>query len=75
MLGIHQRLGELWMVQKKRELSQAEQDEFIICLEANLKLAWKVAKLKNLSLVASMSGDVTWLHEISAQLDKLLTVQ
>ncbi|WP_420885172.1 MULTISPECIES: DUF7667 family protein [Anoxybacillaceae] len=31
----------------------------------------EIAKLKNLSLLASMTGDVEWQHELCARLEKL----
>ena len=71
MLGIYQRLAELWMLQKKRDLTDAEQDEFIICMEANVKRAWKIIRLENLSLAASLVNDTEWQHQICAELDKL----
>lgn len=71
MWVVHQRLAELWSVSKQRELTLAEMDEISHCLDANLKRAWDVAKLKNLSLVAYMVNDTDWQHSICKKLEKL----
>jgi hypothetical protein len=41
------------------------------CLDANVQRAWEIAKLKNLSLLASMTSDVKWQHEQGAKLDEM----
>ncbi|WP_438769223.1 DUF7667 family protein [Brevibacillus sp. JB24b] len=41
------------------------------CLSANAKRAWEIAKLKNLSLVASLTNDKEWQHELCAKLEKI----
>jgi hypothetical protein len=71
MWGPHQRMAELWIKQKKKPLTQEELDEMSICLEANAKRAWKLATLENLSLVASMTNDTEWQHEICRQIEEL----
>ncbi|GAB7387334.1 hypothetical protein BSNK01_11700 [Bacillaceae bacterium] len=71
MWPIYQRLAELWIINKKRPLTEAEQQEMYHCLEANAKRAWKVALLENLSLMASMTNDTQWHLEICAELEKL----
>ncbi|QDX91759.1 hypothetical protein EEL30_04860 [Brevibacillus laterosporus] len=40
-------------------------------LRANAKRAWGLAKLKNLSLVASLTNDTEWQHELCAKLEKI----
>lgn len=71
MWAVHQRLGELWTIQKKRLLTEEELDEMSHCLEANAKKAWKLATLESLSLAASMTNDTEWLHEICKQIEEL----
>jgi len=75
---IHKRLAELWQKGKHTNknspihgLSDKEVREFIICLDANLGLAWKLARLENLSLVASIIKDIEWQHELCAEIDQL----
>lgn len=38
------------------------------CLDANVQRVWEIAKLKNLSLLASMTGDVKWQHSSNEKL-------
>jgi len=71
MWVVHQRMAELWAINKKRELTLDEMTEMSHCLEANMKRAWEIAKLKNMSLLASMTNDVEWQHELCAKLEKL----
>lgn len=71
MWPVHQRLGELWFKQKKRTLSNEEEIEFNQCLEANMRKAWKLAQLKNFSLMASIINDTDLQHEICQQIDKV----
>lgn len=78
MHPIHKRLAELWQKGKHTNknspihgLSDKEVREFIICLDANLGLAWKLARLENLSLVASIIKDIEWQHELCAEIDQL----
>ncbi|BCJ86433.1 DUF7667 family protein [Effusibacillus dendaii] len=71
MWVVMQRLAELWTINKKRPLTEDEMKEMEQCLEANAKRAWKLATLENLSLVASMTNDMEWQHEICAEIEKL----
>ncbi|MFD2612639.1 DUF7667 family protein [Paenibacillus gansuensis] len=71
MHGFHQRLAELWTVRKEREWSKEEQREFDLCLDANSNYAWKLIQLENLSLMASMTRDFDWLHEICQDIERL----
>jgi hypothetical protein len=41
------------------------------CLKANVQRTWEIAKLKNLSLLTSMTSDVKWQHEQGAKLDEM----
>ncbi|MBO8165098.1 MAG: hypothetical protein H0Z34_15555 [Brevibacillus sp.] len=69
---VDQRICELWTINKRRPLTDDEMTEFIHCMDAHLKRAWEIAKLKNLSLVASMTNDVKWQHELCAKLERLM---
>ena len=71
MWVVHQRLAQLWQIKKYRLLTQEEKKEFYHCLDANMNKCRRVAALKNLSLLASMTDDTDWNHEICSQLDKL----
>ncbi|WP_166238244.1 DUF7667 family protein [Paenibacillus turpanensis] len=71
MLGIHQRMAELWTIQKRRALTKEELNELSLCMEANANYVWKMAKLHNMSLTASMSGDTEWLHDICLRIEEL----
>lgn len=69
--SVHQRMAELWTIQKKRTLTDRENTEMCHCLEANMRRAWKLAHLYNLSLIASMTNDTTMQHEICAKIDEI----
>lgn len=71
MLPIHQRMAEIWMINKKRPLEEKEMLEMNQCLEANTKLCWEMACLENLSLMASMTNDIDWQHEICREIDEI----
>ncbi|MCR8982864.1 hypothetical protein [Brevibacillus laterosporus] len=59
---VHQRMAELWFINKIRELTDSEKTEMSYCLIANAKRAWEIAKMKKLSLIASMTSDPDWQH-------------
>ncbi|MCR8987999.1 hypothetical protein ABE137_11470 [Brevibacillus laterosporus] len=71
MWVVHQRMAELWFINKTRELTDSEMDEMSHCLSANAKRVWEIAKLKNLSLVASLTNDTGWQHELCSKLEKI----
>lgn len=71
MQPCHQRLAELWTLNKRRPLTPAEMTEVQHCLAANVKYCWEMAYRHNLSLMASMVGDVDWQHEICAEIDTM----
>jgi hypothetical protein len=64
-------MAELWIKNKKRPLSEDEQKELGHCLEANANRAWKLAELKNWSLLASMINDTEWQHQICREIERL----
>jgi hypothetical protein len=70
MWVVHQRLAELWLLQKQRELTKKEQEEVVHCMDANMHKAWKLSKLKNMSLMASMTNDTEWQHELCMRIEK-----
>lgn len=69
---VAERFIELSILQRHRELNASETREIIESIQYLEKLEWKKAKLKNLSLMASMTDDVVWQHEICTDLEKLL---
>lgn len=71
MLGIHDRLAELWTIQKKRSLSELEMKEWVECLNFHENYFRKLSKLKNLSYAAYLVNDIDWQHEICANIEKL----
>jgi hypothetical protein len=71
MLTIHQRMAELWTIRKTRGLTPSEQDELHLCLEANTNFVWKKLQLENLSLLASMTHDHEWLHDLCARMEQM----
>ncbi|NOU94518.1 hypothetical protein GC093_15015 [Paenibacillus sp. LMG 31456] len=71
MLSVHWRLAELWTIGRQRELTVDEQSEMSACMHYNAIFARKLSSLYNLSLVASMSNDMEWQHEICKQIEKL----
>ncbi|WP_010278738.1 DUF7667 family protein [Paenibacillus senegalensis] len=69
--AVGQRIAELWTYQKRRQLTDDEYMEFTHCMNANAKHWWELAYLKNLSLMASMTNDVPWQHEVCLEMDDL----
>lgn len=65
----HRRMAELWTINRKRKLTQEEQTELDQCLQVNAKLCWEMACLENASLLASMTRDTDWQHDICRQID------
>ncbi|QDX95473.1 hypothetical protein EEL31_13300 [Brevibacillus laterosporus] len=64
-------MAELWVINKTRELTDSEMTEMSQCLSANATRAWEVAKLKNLSLIASLTNDAEWQHELCSMIEKI----
>jgi hypothetical protein len=65
----HQRMAELWTIGKRRKLTFSEQREMEMCQEANAADVWKRIKLENLSLIAAMTNDTEWQHELCAEME------
>ncbi|UVI30542.1 DUF7667 family protein [Paenibacillus spongiae] len=71
LLPIHERLAELWLLRSKRPLTDAEDADFEHCLAANAMYCRQMAHLYNCSLLASMTSDTEWQHEICSRIEKL----
>lgn len=70
MWSVHQRLAELWFMHCYGDgWSKEEEEEFKICLDANMHQAHKLADLYNQSLVAGMTNDTKWLHELGEKIE------
>ena len=65
------RFIELSVVEQYRRLTKNERYEKNECLKYLENRQWKLAKLKNLSLMAHMTDDHDWQHEICAEIERL----
>lgn len=66
-----ERFIELSVIMYYRPLTTVELKEFFESYQWLIQRQWKLAFLKNLSLMASMTGDMGWQHEICAMIEKL----
>lgn len=66
---IIQKIAELHVVQKRTKLDQVQQNELDLCLDWLVNFFYKQALLKNFSLMASMTDDYDWQHEVCQELD------
>ncbi|WP_028988053.1 DUF7667 family protein [Thermicanus aegyptius] len=66
-----ERFIELAVIQHYRPLTAAEMKEFRESYLYLVNRQWKMAQLKNFSLMAYQAGDVEWHHEICAELDRI----
>ena len=71
MSVVADRFIELSIIERHRRLTKTERYEKKECLKYLTERQWKLAKLKNLSLMASMTNDTEWQHEICRDIDKL----
>ncbi|MDQ8733222.1 hypothetical protein [Paenibacillus sp. LHD-38] len=71
MMNIHWRMAELWLLQQSRGLTEQENSELNSCLKLNAKYAQRLAEQYNFGYMASMTGDESWLLEISTDIDKM----
>lgn len=71
MSPVYERMAEIWMIQRKRKLLKEEEIEMIHCMNANANYFFDKAKIHNLSLVASMTGDTEWQHALCSDIEKL----
>lgn len=68
---VAERFIELSILGRHRKLSVTEKQEMQESIRFLENLEWQKAKLKNLSLVASMTDDIDWQHKLCSQLEKL----
>jgi hypothetical protein len=71
VMPYHVRLAELFLMQKRRKLTDPEVMEMTHCLAANAKYCWDLVALQNMSFAAYQAGDMEWLHDICNQIDAL----
>lgn len=71
VMPFHVRLAELFMLQRRRHLTDPEVIEMTHCLTANAKYCWDLVALQNLSYAAYAAGDMEWLHEVCVKIDAL----
>lgn len=69
--AFHQRLAELHLISKRRELTEGEQQEMAICMHQNAEYALSMAYLENMSFVAGLVHDVDWQFEICLDIEEL----
>jgi hypothetical protein len=67
----HQRMAELWTIQTRRQLDESETEEMRYCMIANAAYCWKMCHLENLSLLASLTDNTEWQHEICQDIERL----
>lgn len=73
MWPVHKMLALLWHKHSYGEgLAESEIGEFKESLDANMRMAQRLADLENQSLVASITDDTEWQHEICSRIDKLM---
>lgn len=68
---VAERFIELLVIESYRPLNDSEIKELQESFENLKQRQWKLWKLKNMSLVAHMTNDVQWQHEICAEIEKL----
>lgn len=71
VMPYHVRLAELFLLQKQRQLTDAEVLDLTHCMAANAKYCWDLVALQNMSFAAYQAGDMQWLHDICEQIDAL----
>ncbi|EXX90371.1 DUF7667 family protein [Paenibacillus darwinianus] len=74
ILPVHERLAELWVLRNCRGLTESEKTDMEHCLAVNASFCRELAHLKNLSLLASMTEDSDWQHDICSRIEKLSRV-
>ena len=68
---VAERFIELSILQTKRRLTPLEKREMNEALVYLEEREWEKAKLKNFSLMASMTNDTDWQHDICKKIDRL----
>jgi hypothetical protein len=69
ILPVHQRLAELYTINKMRDLSFDELDEVANCLQVNAKLVWDMAYQENMKFMDNIVRNVDYEFEISIEND------
>lgn len=73
---IHRRLAELTEKAARlgsyAKLSDAEQMDLTLCLDANLRQMQRLARLKGLMTAAQAAGDKQWSGELEQQAEKVV---
>lgn len=67
---IYERMAELRIIQKRRKLTDTERLELEHCLDVNADHCLRLAQLYNLSLMASMTEDKEWQHELCQEIER-----
>ena len=68
---VAERFIELCLIERKRALNEQEVKELNESLDYLERLEWEKAKLKNLSLLASMTDDSEWQLNLCKEIDQL----
>jgi hypothetical protein len=71
MLTINIRLAEIWELQRKRDLTEAEELELKQCLQANASYVRKRSEFLNWMYVASLTKDIEEEAKYAAEIIKL----
>ena len=70
LMPIHERMAELRIIQKRRKLTDTEKLEMEHCLDVNADHCLRLAYLYNMSLMASMTEDQEWQHELCKEIER-----
>lgn len=70
LMPIYERMAELRIIQKRRKLTDSERLEMEHCLDVNADHCLRLAQLYNLSLMASMTDDKDWQHELCLEIER-----
>jgi hypothetical protein len=70
LMPIYERMAELRIIQKRRKLTDSERLEMEHCLDVNADHCLRLAQLYNLSLMASMTDDKEWQHELCQEIER-----
>ena len=68
---VAERFIELSILQTKRRLTPLEKREMNEALVYLEEREWEKAKLKNFSLMATMTNDTDWRHDLCKEIDRL----
>ncbi|GFN34020.1 DUF7667 family protein [Paenibacillus xylaniclasticus] len=70
LMPIYERMAELRIIQKRRKLTDTERLELDHCLDVNADHCLRLAQLYNWSLMASMTEDKEWQHELCQEIER-----